>query len=83
MYLLNFLPPKGPILCWDPMISTWTPKVCKIMAFMAIIMGLGLTFYILLGFRETLNSTLKPRGGPSPHAECEVLGQRRRKRRVI
>ena len=31
--------------------STWTPKVCKIMAFMAVIMGLGLLFYILLGFR--------------------------------
>ena len=30
---------------------TWTPKVCKIMAFMAIIMGLGQLFYILLGFR--------------------------------
>ena len=29
---------------------TWTPKVCKIMAFMAIIMGLGLLFYILLGW---------------------------------
>ena len=29
---------------------TWTPKVCKIMAFMAILMGLGLVFYILLGF---------------------------------
>ena len=28
---------------------TWTPKVCKIMAFMAIISGLGLLFYILLG----------------------------------
>ena len=27
------------------------PKVCKIMAFMAIVMGLGLLFYILLGFR--------------------------------
>ena len=28
------------------------PKsVCKIMAFMAIIMGLGLLFYIVLGFR--------------------------------
>ena len=27
-----------------------TPKVCKIMAFMAIIKGLGLLFYILLGF---------------------------------
>ena len=31
--------------------DTWTPKVCKIIAFMAIIMGLGLLFYILLGFR--------------------------------
>ena len=30
---------------------TWTPKVCKIMASMAIIMGLGLSFCILLGFR--------------------------------
>ena len=28
---------------------TWTSKVCKIMAFMAVIMGLGLLFYILLG----------------------------------
>ena len=27
------------------------PKVCKIMAFLAVIMGLGLLFYILLGFR--------------------------------
>ena len=30
---------------------TWTPKVCKIIAFMAIIMGLRLLFYVLLGFR--------------------------------
>ena len=30
---------------------TSAPKVCKIIAFMAIIMGLGLLFYILLGFR--------------------------------
>ena len=27
------------------------PQVCKIMAFMAVILGLGLLFYILLGFR--------------------------------
>ena len=33
------------------MITTWTPKVCKIMAFTAVIMGLGLLFCILLGFR--------------------------------
>ena len=31
--------------------STWTLKVCKIMAFMAILCGLGLFVYILLGFR--------------------------------
>ena len=31
--------------------STWTPKVRKIMAFMDIIMGLGMLFYILLGCR--------------------------------
>ena len=30
---------------------TWTAKVCKIMAFMAILIGLGLLFYIFLGFR--------------------------------
>ena len=30
---------------------TWTPKVCKIMAFMAIIRGFGLLFYLLLGSR--------------------------------
>ena len=40
---------------------TWIPKVCKIMAFMAIIGGLGLLFCILLGFRYTLG---KPRGLP-------------------
>ena len=31
--------------------NTWTPKVGEIMAFMAVIMGLGLLFNILLGFR--------------------------------
>ena len=30
---------------------TWTPKVCRIMAFMAVLTGLGPLFYILLGFR--------------------------------
>ena len=30
---------------------TWTPNVCKIMAFTAVILGLGLLFCILLGFR--------------------------------
>ena len=32
-------------------LGTWTPKVCKIMVFMVVIMGLGLLCYILLGFR--------------------------------
>ena len=32
-------------------LPTWTPKVCRIMAFWAITMGLGLSFYIPLGFR--------------------------------
>ena len=31
--------------------STWTPKIGKIMAFMAVILGLGLLFYTLLRFR--------------------------------
>ena len=31
--------------------NAWTPKVCKIMAFLAIIRGLGLLFYIFVGFR--------------------------------
>ena len=30
---------------------TWTLRVHKIMAFMAVILGLGLLFYILLRFR--------------------------------
>ena len=30
---------------------TWTPKVCKITALVAVIMGLGLLFYIRLGLR--------------------------------
>ena len=36
------------------MVGTWAPKVCKIVAFMVIIMGLGLLLYILLGFRYAL-----------------------------
>ena len=41
---------------------TWTPKVCKIMAFKAIIKGLGLLFYILLGFGYAKNlESLKPK----------------------
>ena len=30
----------------------WTPKVCNIMAFMAVLMGLGLLLYILWGLRD-------------------------------
>ena len=43
--------------------STWPPKVCKIMAFMAVIMGLGPLFYILLGFRHLLFLLLMMLGG--------------------
>ena len=32
-------------------VATWAPKVCKIMAFRAVIVGLGRLCYILLGFR--------------------------------
>ena len=32
-------------------ISSWTPKICKMTAFRAVIMGLGLLFHILLRFR--------------------------------
>ena len=32
---------------------TWTPQVCKIMAYMAVVLGLGLLFYILLGLDPT------------------------------
>ena len=37
--------PQMPFLVED----TWTPKVSKIMAFLAVIRGFGLLFYILLG----------------------------------
>ena len=46
----NSSSPKG-FNSLDPRTRTWTPKVCKIMALMAVFMGLGLLFYILLGFR--------------------------------
>ena len=31
--------------------STWTPKVCRMMAFWAMFCGFGLFFYLLLGLR--------------------------------
>ena len=40
--------------------STWTPKVCNIIAFMAVMLGVGLVFHILfghLGFRYNLLRT--------------------------
>ena len=37
----------------------WTPKVCKIVAFMAALKGLGLLFYILLGFRYIYSLNLR------------------------
>ena len=42
---------------------TWTPKVCKIMALVAVILGLGLLFYILLGFRHELRTEFSLGGG--------------------
>ena len=41
------------ILLGVGVITTWTPKVGKIIAFWAVIMGLGPFFYILLGFRNS------------------------------
>ena len=41
------------------------PKVCKIMAFMVIIRGLGLLFYILLGFWRASPKPLNPETVPS------------------
>ena len=35
--------------------GSWTPKVCKIMALMAIFRGFGLLFYLLLGSRLGLS----------------------------
>ena len=32
------------------LVLTWTPKVCRITAFLAVFKGLRLLFYILLGF---------------------------------
>ena len=51
----------------DPpyMSPTWTPKVCKIIAFMSVIMGLRLLFYILFrGVSVSPNNTVVPMSGP-------------------
>ena len=63
--------------------TTWTPKVCKIMALMAVIMGLGLLFYILLGFRHLycpFNSGCLTRNrgthGPEAHI-CNGLAEKK------
>ena len=44
---------QGPERQYD-LEMAWTPKVCKILAFMAVIMGVRPLFYILLGFRYDL-----------------------------
>ena len=41
--------------------TTWSPKVCKIMALRAILRGLGLLSCILLGFRYVESETPNPR----------------------
>ena len=38
--------------------ASWTPKVCKIMDFWAIFLGLERLFYILLGSRLSLHLIL-------------------------
>ena len=60
--------------------TTWTPKVCRIMALKVIIMCLGLLFHILLGFRQSPPPPPPPPPGlvrqhvsPS-HGSCSVLG---------
>ena len=49
-----------------------TLKVCKIMAFMAIIMGLGLLFYILFGVQVLLTELL---GSPPGRSRVRLLKQ--------
>ena len=44
-------PPVPETLKTSTLNPTWTPKVCKIKALMAVIMGVGPLFYILWGFR--------------------------------
>ena len=56
-----------PSKCPQRNASTWSPKVCKTMALVAAIVGLGLLFYILLGFRYALapalaSSSVQPPG---------------------
>ena len=36
------------------MVTSWTPKVCKIMAFKAVILGLGLLFTYFWGLGSGL-----------------------------
>ena len=47
---------RAPYYNRNPNIGYGTAKVCKIMAFMAGIRGLGLLSYILLGFRYMVQS---------------------------
>ena len=53
---------------------TWTPKVCKIMALMAVIMGLGPLFYIFWGFRYGLRPKLARCPQLFIHPTIEDLG---------
>ena len=41
-------------MSWMDANRTWTPKVCRIMAFWATFRGLGPLFYLLWGFRKVL-----------------------------
>ena len=56
--------------------TTWTPKVCRIKAFCAIVGGFGLLFYIVLGSRYTYPLSAKNKKGHAhDHGEEEFEAQ--------
>ena len=57
--------------CFENPVSTWTPEVCKIMAFMAVILGLGLLFYNFWGL-GTHDSIICKDANRSCWDECGV-----------
>ena len=61
---------SSPIRAWDLGI-TWTPKVCKIIAFRAVIMGLGPLVYIFLVGLGRTEGVVRVTG-PSGQAFAEI-----------
>ena len=45
--------PSLALMIWP---STWTPQVCKIMAFWGVFSGFGVLFYILRGSRYSIHT---------------------------